>query len=260
MTAGAALVTGGARGIGAAIAIRLAESGHDVAVADVRDAGETARAIEAFGRRALALSCDVRDDAAVAAAVGATEAKLGPLTAAVQVAGVWETIAFLDLDPAAWRRVLDVNLDGTFHVCRHAARAMAPRRAGAIVVIASNAATLAWAGGVHYTASKAAVVGLVKGMAYELGPLGIRVNAVCPGTIDTPATADELADPAARERQARSVPLGRVGQPGDVAEAVAFLVDPVRAAFISGESLYVDGAYGTHGEDAGFGGQVHSVV
>ncbi len=254
-----ALVTGGARGIGGAIAVRLAADGFDVAVADVRDVGATVAAIESRGRRALPLACDVRDDAAVQAAVAATEEHLGPLTAAVQVAGVWETVPFLDLDPAAWRRVLDVNLDGTFHVCRHAARAMAPRRGGAIVCISSNAAGLVWAGGVHYTVSKAGVVGLVKGMAYELGPLGIRVNAVCPGTIETPATAAELADPATRERQAASVPLGRIGRPGDVAEAVAFLVDPVRSAFISGEALYVDGAYGTHGDDAGFGGLVHSL-
>jgi len=255
-----ALVTGGARGIGAAIAVRLAAGGFDVAVADVRDAAETVVAIESRGRRALALACDVRDDAAVQAAVAATEEHLGPLAAAVQVAGVWEAVPFLDLDPAGWRRVLDVNLDGTFHVCRHAARAMAQRQSGAIVCISSNAAGLVWAGGVHYTVSKAGVVGLVKGMAYELGPLGIRVNAVCPGTIETPATAAELADPAARMRQAASVPLGRIGRPGDVAEAVAFLVDPVRASFISGEALYVDGAYGTHGDDAGFGGQVHSLV
>lgn len=252
-----ALVSGAAQGIGADVARRLAHEGYAIAALDVRPADET---VAAIGDAAVAYPCDVRDWDAVGGVVERVEREQGSIEAVASVAGVWEHVPFLDLEPPTWHRVLDVNLEGTFHVCRHAARRMAGRGRGAIVCIASNAAYLAWEGGAHYSASKAAIIGLVKGMALELGPHGIRANAVCPGTVRTPATLPELADPVSEAVQVRACPVGRIGEPSDIAEAVAFLLDGARAAWISGEALLVDGGFGTHGEGASFGVASNSVV
>lgn len=254
-----ALVTGAARGIGAEVARRLSRE-HAIAALDVRDADATVEDIGAGGGEAVGYRCDVRAWRQVAATVDEIEASQGPIAVVASVAGVWEHVPFLELDPDAWHRLLDVNLVGTFNVCRLGAAPMARRRRGAIVCIASNAAFLAWVGGAHYSASKAGIVGLVKGMALELGPLGIRANAICPGTVRTPATEAELADPAAEAEQVRACPVGRLGLPSDIAEAVAFLADPERASWVSGEALLVDGGFGTHGEGAGFGVASDSVV
>ena len=255
-----ALVTGAARGIGASVAQRLAQEGHVIAALDVRDATETVEAIRASGGQAKAYRCDVARWEEVRAAVDDVEHDLGELAVVASVAGVWEHVPFLELDPAAWHRLMDVNLEGTFNVCRLGAAPMARRGRGAIVCISSNAAFMAWDGGVHYSASKAGIVGLVKGMAFELGRHGIRANAVCPGTVRTPASAQELEDPVALDVQVRACPIGRIGEPGDIAEAVAFLADPVRAAWMTGEAILVDGGFGTHGEGADFGTESDSVV
>lgn len=248
-----ALVTGAARGIGAATAERLGRGGLAIAALDLREAGETVAAVKRHGVRATAYRCDLRSWDEVASAVERVERELGEIDVVASVAGVWEYVPFLELTPESWHRVLDVNLEGTFNVCRLAAGPMAARNRGAIVCISSNAAGLAWQGGAHYSASKAGILGLVKGMALELGPRGIRVNAVCPGTVLTPATEAELADPQAEEVQRRACPVGRIGRPEDIAEAVAFLADPERASWITGEALLVDGGFGTHGEGADFG-------
>ena len=192
--------------------------------------------------------------------MAAVERDQGPLHAAVQVAGVYRNVHFLDLDPDAWRLVLDVNLDGSFNVCRLAAAPMAARGAGSIVCISSTASWLVWDESAHYTVSKAAIDGLVKGAAYELGPSGVRVNSVAPGTVRTPATAAELALPGVEESEASASPLGRVGETSDIAEAVAFLCDPVRAAWVTGHTLVVDGGYSTHGQGASFGRNVDTTT
>ncbi|MBD0282121.1 MAG: SDR family oxidoreductase [Thermoleophilaceae bacterium] len=248
-----ALVTGASRGMGAHVARRLGEDGFSVALADVRDCEEAARAVRDLGREARAFSCDIADWDAVGELVESVGAELGPLEATVQVAGIYRIVPFLEMDPRSWRELMDVNLDGTFNVVRHAAAEMAPRGSGSIVVISSTASWLAWDDSTHYTTSKAAIVGLMRGAAYELGRYGVRVNAVAPGTIRTPGTAEELAMPGVEASEARACPLGRVGETADVAEAVAFLCDARRSAWITGHQLVVDGGYSTHGEASGFG-------
>jgi NAD(P)-dependent dehydrogenase (short-subunit alcohol dehydrogenase family) len=246
--------------MGAEIARRLAGEGYAIAALDIQDCDEIVGEIEAASGSAVAYRADVRSWDGVTAAIDAAEARQGPIEALASVAGVWEPVPFLELTPETWHRILDVNLEGSFNVCRLVAERMAPRRRGAIVCIASNAAYLAWQAGAHYTASKAGLVGLVKGMALELGPLGIRVNAVAPGTVRTPATERELQDPEAERIQVEACPVGRIGVPPDIAEAVAFLLDSERAAWITGETLLVDGGFGTHGEGAGFGVESSTVV
>lgn len=249
-----ALVTGAARGIGAQVARRLSRDGLQIAALDIVPCDDTVRTIDDTGGRATAHSCDISDWNALSDVVAQIESAQGPIEVTAAVAGIYQSVPFLELDPASWSRVINVNLLGTFQTCRLTAERMAARRRGSIVCIASNAAYLAWDTATHYTASKAGVVGLVKGMAFELGGHGIRANAICPGTVRSPATEGELSHPELEQEQLRAVPLGRLGTPLDIAEAVAFLADPVRAAWITGEALLVDGGFGTHGEGATFGG------
>lgn len=247
-----ALVTGAAQGMGAAVAARLAQDGFAIAAVDVKSCDTTLRALRVAGGLAKGYVCDVQDWAAVGLMCQTIEDQQGPIAAVASVAGVWEGVPFLELDPTTWSRVVDVNLTGSFNVCRHTAEHMAARKSGAIVCVASNAAYMAWLGGAHYSASKAGLVGLVRAMALELGPLGIRVNAIAPGTVRTPANEDDLADPEVGTAQARACPLGRVGTPDDIADAVSFLTDNKRASWVTGITMLVDGGFGTHGEGADF--------
>lgn len=255
-----ALVTGGARGMGAEVARLLAADGFAVAVADVRGCEPVAEALRRDGGRAAAYECDVRDWAAVSAVADAAERDLGPLGAAVQVAGVYRMVPFLEMGPDQWRQVLEVNVDGTFNVLRIAAERIAASGGGSVVAISSTASWLAWDDSTHYLASKAAINGLVRGMAYELGPRGVRANAVAPGTIRTPATAAELASAGVEEAEAAACPLGRVGESTDIAQAVRFLCDEERAGWITGHVLVVDGGYSTHGGNSGFGSTVDTTT
>lgn len=224
-----ALVTGGASGIGAATAERLADEGAQVAVLD---------------RNTSPLGADVRDEAQVARAVAAAADQLGgPVDVLVNSAGIYRIAPLLDLDRGEWDEVVDVNLKGTFLVSRAVARALAASgRGGAIVNLSSMAAVSADAQEptAHYNASKAGVIALTKQMAVEWAPFGIRVNAVCPGAIDTPMLR-LMDDPAAgRDWIEREVPLRRLGRPEEVAALVAFLASD-EAAYITGAAVTVDG-------------------
>ncbi len=239
-----ALVTGSGRGIGAAVAAELAAQGAAVAVADLD--GDRARAVAAevgtaHGVAAAGVAMDVTDADAVVAAVAEVEAALGPVTALVNNAGIDVIGRFVDSTPADWDRLIDVNLKGTIRVTRAVLDGMTERRAGRIVCIASDAGRVGSSGEVVYSATKGAVVAFAKALAREVARDGVTVNSVCPGPTDT-ALLDQVAAASQKlyDGLARAVPMRRIGQPADVAPAVAFLVSP-GAGYITGQTLSVSG-------------------
>jgi len=238
------VVTGGSRGIGAATCRRLAEDGHDVVVGYLRDADaaeDVAEAVRRAGARSVCVRADTSVDADVERLFGVAEKQLGPVTGLVNNAGVTGPFGRLaDSDPADLRRIVEVNLLGTLLCSRRAARVMTARGNGVIVNISSAAATLGSPGDyVHYAATKAAVDALTLGLAKELGPDGIRVNAVAPGVIDTEIHA-RSGDPDRPERLGASIPLRRAGQPEEVAAAIAWLMSP-EASYATGTVVRVSG-------------------
>ncbi len=239
-----ALVTGASRGIGAAIAETLAMQGFDVAVgygSDADGAARTAAAVSALGRRAVALKADVSDDVEAAELVAAAETELGPLDAVILNAGITRDGLFVRMSVEDWRAVIDTNLTGAFYVSRAAVRGMLRRRSGSIVAVSSIVGLTGNAGQANYAAAKAGMIGMVKSLAKEVGGRGIRVNAVAPGYVTTDMTAD-LSDEQ-RDQILASTPLGRLGTPADVADAVAFLCSDA-ATFVTGSVIRVDGGLG----------------
>ncbi|MFE2041175.1 SDR family NAD(P)-dependent oxidoreductase [Streptomyces sp. NPDC059477] len=238
------VVTGGSRGIGAATCLRLAADGHDVVVGYVRDeqaAQGVADGVRAAGRRGVTVRVDTSVEGEVARLFEIAEAQAGPVTGLVNNAAVTGPLGRLaDADPADLRRVVDVNLLGTLLCSRRAAQLMTGRGGGAIVNVSSAAATIGSPGEyVHYAATKAAVDALTLGLAKELGPDGVRVNAVAPGVIDTGMHA-AMGDPGRAERMAATTPLRRPGDPGEIAAAIAWLLSP-DASFTTGAVLRVSG-------------------
>jgi NAD(P)-dependent dehydrogenase (short-subunit alcohol dehydrogenase family) len=240
-----ALVTGAARGIGRATALALAQAGADVALG-LRDRGtgsELAAAIQALGRRALPLQMDVTHRAEVTAAVAEALRVLGRIDILVNNAGIGppnpaETVTEADFDAT-----LAVNLKGTFFVSQEVGRAMiAAGNGGRIINLSSQAGFVALPTESVYCMTKAAIAHLTKCLAVEWAPHGINVNAVAPTFIRTPGTAKWLEDEAFRRDLLARIPLGRVGEPGDVAGTVVFLASPA-AGMVTGATLLVDGGW-----------------
>ncbi len=245
-----ALVTGAAGGIGAAVAESLATAGTAVALADVAADELSRRCDELTGRghRARAYRLDVRDRQAVDEVAAQVEAELGPITVLVNVAGVLRTGPVTELTDEDWAAVMAVNATGVFHCCRAVARRMRPRRAGAIVTVGSNAAGVPRMHMAAYAAAKAAATHFTCCLGLELAGDGIRCNVVAPGSTDTAmlrsmwTDADETGAviDGSPSTYKVGIPLRRLAQPDDIADAVAFLVSP-RARHITMQVLYVDG-------------------
>ena len=236
-----ALVTGGGRGIGRAIALKLAELGAKVIVnysGSKEKADEVVELITSKGGAAEAVKCDVSDYNACGELAKNIIDKYGRLDILVNNAGVTKDGLLMAMSEEDYDRVLDTNLKGAFNMMRHFSRTFIKQRYGRIINISSVSGVLGNAGQANYSASKAGIIGLTKSAARELAGRGINVNAVAPGFIDTDMTG-AMSDNA-KQKAVENIPLGRTGQPSDIAEAVAFLAGD-GASYITGQVLCVDG-------------------
>lgn len=242
-----AFITGAASGIGSACALRFAGEGARVVGFDIRDdTDDTWKAAVEAAPAAHLETGDVRDEESVRAALDATAERFGRIDAVVNSAGVAGGGAVHLLPMAEWDRVMDINLRGTFIVCKHVLLRLIEQGSGSIVNIASIEGIEGFEGGSVYNASKAGVILLTRNMAMDYGRKGIRVNSICPGFIDTPLAAQTVLDSEVlkdfRDRLVDTHLLGRVGRPEEVANAALFLVSD-EASFITGHALVVDGGF-----------------
>ncbi len=235
-----ALVTGAGRGIGKAIAARLAASGAAVAVNDI-DAGSAQRTAQELGGAARAFPADVSDPAAVEGMIAAVVREMGGLHILVNNAGIEYKTPILETPVAEWEHTLAVNLSAAFYTCRAAGPIMRAAGGGAIVNIASIAGhNIPLPDRASYIASKAGLIGFTKECAREFAAFGVRVNAVCPGVIETEMTAESRSDAAQVEKWLLDIPQGRLGQPDDIAGLVLFLCSD-GARYLTGQAINVDG-------------------
>ena len=241
LTGKTAIVTGGSRGIGRAAALTLAEAGADVAViyaGNTAAAEETVRLIEEKGRKGLAIQCDVADEAAVTAMVKDVKKELGRIDILVNNAGITRDGLLMIMKEDDWQAVLDTNLTGAFHCTKAVTRLMMKQRSGSIINITSVVGETGNAGQANYAAAKAGLIGFTKSVAKELASRNIRCNAIAPGCIETDMTAVLGEDTV--DAMIKTIPMGRVAQPEEVAKAVLFLASDV-ASYITGQTLNVDG-------------------
>lgn len=241
LTGKTAIVTGGSRGIGRAVAIALAEAGASVAIiyaGNTKAAEETKQAIEEKGAQAMVIQCDVSDEKAVADMVKAVKKELGRVDILVNNAGITRDGLLMIMKEEDWQAVLNTNLNGAFHCTKAVSRLMMKQRSGSIINITSVVGETGNAGQANYAAAKAGLIGFTKSVAKELASRNIRCNAVAPGCIATDMTTVLGED--AVDAMVKTIPMGRVAQPEEVAKAVLFLASD-DASYITGQTLNVDG-------------------
>jgi NAD(P)-dependent dehydrogenase (short-subunit alcohol dehydrogenase family) len=239
-----ALVTGASRGIGRAVARQLANEGYRLAL-NARSAGALdacADALRADGHEVLPVAADVASGAAVEAMTERVLSTWGRLDVLVTCAGIYQARQFAELDEHDWRRMIEVHLTGTFLCCHHAAPVMVSQGRGAIVTVSSTSALTGGTSGAHYAAAKGGVLAFSRALAKELAPTGVRVNTVIPSKVETDMLQPTL-EAGHADRLRRAIPLGRWGQPDEVAAVIAFLTSDA-AAYVVGSTVLVTGGYG----------------
>ena len=234
-----ALITGAGRGIGKTIALKLAECGADIVLADMNpEVAEVLLEVESLGRKCLTFEADVTDFDAIDAMVKKIIEELGNIHILVNNAGITQDNLFMRMKPEQWAKVIDVNLNGVFNVTKAVIRPMVKQRMGKIINISSVVGFTGNPGQVNYSSTKSALVGFTKSLAREVGARGVTVNAVAPGFIDTAMT--QALNESQQELILQQIPLGRMGGPADIANAVAFLASE-DASYITGTILHVNG-------------------
>ncbi|MHB8155340.1 MAG: 3-oxoacyl-[acyl-carrier-protein] reductase [Candidatus Omnitrophota bacterium] len=235
-----ALITGGARGIGQAIAMTFAKEGADIVVADVNleIAQKTALDIEGLGRKAMALAMDVTNYDLVEEGINKILDKMGKVDILVNNAGITKDNLILRMSQADWDAVINVNLKGTFNCIKAVSRPMIKQRSGRIISIASIIGLIGNPGQANYAASKAGIIALTKTVAKELASRNINANAVAPGFIQTEMTA-KLSEEI-KKKMLEAIPLGKLGTPEDVAQVCLFLASP-ESSYITGQTITIDG-------------------
>lgn len=238
-----ALVTGGSRGIGAAVCVMLAKAGASVGIgfrSNIMAAEAVKETVEKEGVRGLILEGDLAEDGVCARVFDKATDILGPIDIVVGNAGIWKRAPIHEMEPSDWRETMTANLDSLYHTCHEAAKRMKSRGCGKIVIIASTAGQRGEAQYAHYAASKGAAIALTRSLASELGPDGINVNCVAPGWVMTDMTAGVFSDARYLKQQAEAIPLKRIAEPEDVAGPVVFLASDL-ARHVQGAVINVNG-------------------
>ena len=234
-----ALITGAGRGIGKTIAIKLAKSGADIVLANMSpDVTEVREEVESLGRKCMTFEADVTDFEAIDTMVKKIIEEPGSIHILVNNAGITQDNLFMRMKPEQWLKVIDVNLNGVFNVTKAVIRQMVKQRSGKIINISSVVGFTGNPGQVNYSSTKSALVGFTKSLAREVGARGVTVNAVAPGFIDTAMT--QALNESQQEVILQQIPLGRMGDAEDIANAVAFLASD-EASYITGTVLHVNG-------------------
>ena len=234
-----ALITGAGRGIGKTIAVKLAESGLDIAIADMKPVSDDVlKEIEEYGTKCLAFQLDVTDVESVESVVKKIIDETGGIHILVNNAGITQDNLFMRMKPEQWSQVIDVNLNGVFHVTKAVIRTMVKQHSGRIINISSVVGFSGNPGQVNYSSTKSGLIGFTKSLSREVGTRGITVNAVAPGFINTSMT--QALNESQQQAILSQIPLGRMGEAEDIANAVAFLASE-EASYITGTVLHVNG-------------------